>query len=99
MIPEAFSAPMCAKDLRGDLRFNESMASHNSWRAGGVADRFYLPADLEDLQVFIATQPMAEELLWIGLGSNLLVRDGGVRGTVICTCNRLKGIYPVPGGV
>lgn len=99
MILEAFNSPVFAKDLRGDLRFNESMASHNSWRAGGVADSFYLPADLEDLQVFIASRPITEEVLWIGLGSNLLVRDGGVRGTVICTCNRLKGISPDPGGL
>jgi UDP-N-acetylmuramate dehydrogenase len=66
------------------------MALHSSWRAGGRADRFFMPADLEDLRVFLKSLPPDEELLWIGLGSNLLVRDGGIRGTVICTCNRLK---------
>ena len=76
--------------VRGDLRFSESMADHNSWRAGGCADRFFLPADLEDLCDFLATLAEDEPLLWVGLGSNLLVRDGGVRGTVICTRNRLK---------
>ena len=76
--------------VRGDLRLNEPMAQHNSWRAGGVADRFFLPADLADLIEFLKTLPQDEPLFWVGLGSNLLVRDGGVRGTVICTRNRLK---------
>jgi UDP-N-acetylmuramate dehydrogenase len=76
--------------IRGVIRLNEPMAEHNSWRAGGLADRFFLPADLDDLAEFLKTLPAAEPLFWIGLGSNLLVRDGGVRGTVICTRNRLK---------
>lgn len=78
--------------LRGVLRYQESLGHHNSWRSGGVADRFYLPADLDDLVVFLKGLPAEEPLLWIGLGSNLLVRDGGFRGTVICTSNRLKGM-------
>ena len=76
--------------IRGELRYNEPMAAHNSWRAGGSADRFFMPADLEDLGVFLAALPPDEPLVWVGLGSNLLVRDGGIRGTVICTRNRLK---------
>jgi UDP-N-acetylmuramate dehydrogenase len=73
---------MCAA-LRGDLKFNEPMAAHTSWRAGGPADRCYRPADLQDLQQFLGTLAPDEPLYWIGLGSNLLVRDGGLRGTVI----------------
>jgi len=69
--------------LRGELKFNESLSGYTSWRVGGPADRCYRPADLEDLQVFLASLPEDEPLEWIGLGSNLLVRDGGVRGTVI----------------
>jgi UDP-N-acetylmuramate dehydrogenase len=69
--------------LRGKLTFNEPMAAHTSWRVGGPADRCYRPADLEDLQQFLAGLPANEDLVWIGLGSNLLVRDGGIRGTVI----------------
>ena len=76
--------------LRGVLSLEESLAGHNSWRAGGVAERFYLPLDLEDLREFLSRLPPEEPLLWLGLGSNLLVRDGGVAGTVICTLNRLK---------
>ncbi len=76
--------------LQGRLLTNESMVSHNSWRAGGKADRFYLPENLEDLCRFLKRLPEEEPLLWLGLGSNLLIRDGGIRGTVLCTLNRLK---------
>lgn len=71
---------------------NESMASHNSWRAGGAARRYYRPADSEDLCAFIADLPADEPILWLGLGSNLLVRDGGWPGTVIATTGRVGGI-------
>lgn len=60
------------------------MARHTSWRVGGPADRLYVPADRQDLLAFIATLPVDEPLTWIGLGSNVLVRDGGLRGTVLC---------------
>lgn len=86
-------------DWRGDLLVRESMAAHNSWRVGGFADRFYLPADLQDLARFLRTLPRDEPLLWLGLGSNLLVRDGGIRGTVICTLNRLREIRCLSEGV
>ncbi len=71
--------------LRGALRRDESMARHSSWRAGGRAERLYLPADLEDLAAFLRQLPPDEPLLFVGLGSNLLVRDGGLRGTVVLT--------------
>jgi UDP-N-acetylmuramate dehydrogenase len=69
--------------LRGELRLGEPMARHASWRAGGAAARGYLPADLEDLAAFLQQLPQHEPLLFVGLGSNLLVRDGGYRGTVV----------------
>ncbi len=69
--------------LRGELRHNEPMAAHTSWRVGGPAEHWYRPADLEDLRRFLAGLAANEPLLWVGLGSNLLVRDGGIRGTVI----------------
>ncbi|MGH8689377.1 MAG: UDP-N-acetylmuramate dehydrogenase [Burkholderiales bacterium] len=71
--------------LRGQLRAREPMARHVSWRAGGPAARFYAPADLEDLSGFLAQLPPAEPLLFVGLGSNLLVRDSGFAGTVVLT--------------
>jgi UDP-N-acetylmuramate dehydrogenase len=69
--------------LRGALLADEPMSRHTSWRVGGPADRYFEPADREDLAGFIRSLPQGEPILWIGLGSNLLVRDGGVRGTVI----------------
>lgn len=90
MSAQAGTRDLSAPNIRGELRFDEPMAAHNSWRAGGRADRFFLPADVEDVLAFLKTLPVDEPLLWVGLGSNLLVRDGGVRGTVICTRNRLK---------
>lgn len=77
-------------EARGILRYQEPMARHSSWRAGGSADRFYVPADVEDLVAFVQGLPPDEPLLWVGLGSNLLVRDGGFRGTVICTAGALE---------
>ena len=61
------------------------MAEHTSWHAGGPADLFFTPRDARDLAEFVRRLPKELPLLWIGLGSNLLVRDGGIRGAVICT--------------
>ena len=69
--------------LRGQLRQDEPMSRHVSWRTGGTTDRFYAPADVHDLGAFLRQLPEDEPLLFVGLGSNLLVRDGGWRGTVV----------------
>lgn len=79
--PPAFPRPSAA--LRGELKRNESMARHVTWRAGGIVDWAYTPADLADLQTFLRTRAANEHLYFVGLGSNLLVRDGGWRGTVV----------------
>ncbi len=76
--------------LRGKLLHNEPLAKYTSWRVGGPADRFYRPADREDLKRLLVTLPADEPLFWMGLGSNLLVRDGGFRGTVIHTAQCLN---------
>ena len=81
--------------IRGALRENEPMGRHTSWRAGGCAQRFFEPADVADLIAFMRQLPAAETAVWLGLGSNLLVRDGGVRATVIQTrtaLNELVGL-------
>jgi UDP-N-acetylmuramate dehydrogenase len=70
---------------RGELRSNEPLARHTSWRVGGPARHFYRPLDLQDLCAFLQALDPQEPLLWLGLGSNLLVRDGGFPGTVIQT--------------
>jgi UDP-N-acetylmuramate dehydrogenase len=78
--------------LRGTLKAGESMARHVSWRAGGRAARYYAPADLEDLQGFLAQLPPEEPILFVGLGSNLLVRDAGYAGTVVML--HAAGLHP-----
>ncbi len=78
--------------LRGTLLHDESMARHTSWRVGGPARRFYRPADATDLQALLQRLPEDEPLWWLGLGSNLLVRDGGLPGTVIATAGALNGL-------
>jgi UDP-N-acetylmuramate dehydrogenase len=89
-------------NLRGELRIREPMGRHVSWRAGGPADRYYRPADAADLAEFLRRLPPDEPILWLGLGSNLLVRDGGFRGTVIALHGVLDRIEPLasdaPGG-
>jgi UDP-N-acetylmuramate dehydrogenase len=75
---------------RGKLLFDEPMSRHTSWRLGGPADRYYIPADLDDLRCYLAALDDEAEILWVGLGSNLLVRDGGIRGHVIAPLNALK---------
>ncbi|MEO8304133.1 MAG: UDP-N-acetylmuramate dehydrogenase [Betaproteobacteria bacterium] len=69
--------------LRGTLSRDLPLARYTSWRCGGAGERVYVPADRDDLAAFIARLPAGEPLTAIGLGSNLLVRDGGVRGTVV----------------
>jgi UDP-N-acetylmuramate dehydrogenase len=69
--------------LRGRWLPDEPMAKHVSWRAGGRARQAYVPADLDDLARMLQGLPAGEPVLFVGLGSNLLVRDGGYRGTVV----------------
>jgi UDP-N-acetylmuramate dehydrogenase len=64
---------------------NEPMSRHTSWHVGGPADLFFRPLDEADLSAFLRSLDADIPLLWIGLGSNLLVRDGGIRGAVIET--------------
>lgn len=79
--------------IAGTLRVNEPLSSYTSWRVGGPAERFYLPAGSDDLTAYLTGLSEGEPLFWLGLGSNLLVRDGGIRGTVICTKGRLKQMH------
>ena len=81
-----------AVGLRGELRLEEPLSRHTSWRVGGRARRFYRPADAADLAAFLCSLEPAEPLLWLGLGSNLLVDDSGFPGTVIHTQGRLGNL-------
>ena len=80
---------MGERQWRGELRADEPMAGHVSWRAGGRAACAYFPVDLDDLALFLKSLRHDEPLLFVGLGSNLLVRDGGFEGTVVFTRDAL----------
>ena len=73
-----------------DVLHAEPMARHTSWRVGGPADVFFKPSNRGELQAFLAAQPKERPIHWVGLGSNLLVRDGGIRGAVIATSGLAK---------
>ncbi|MBI1175603.1 MAG: UDP-N-acetylmuramate dehydrogenase [Sideroxydans sp.] len=94
-----------AEGLRGTLRHDVDMSRHTSWRAGGRAERVYQPADLADLALFMRGLPAGEPMYAVGLGSNLLVRDGGLRGTVLllhAALNELRfedGLIYVQAGI
>lgn len=74
---------MTQVEAKSQLLKNEPLARYTSWRVGGAADRVFVAENLGELQAFMRTLDHAEPVYFIGLGSNLLVRDGGVRGTVI----------------
>lgn len=82
----------------GELRRDESMARHTSWRVGGPADVWFRPASRDDLCAFLAQLDPATPVFWMGLGSNLLVRDGGIRGVVLSTARALGGLHRLDDG-
>ena len=84
--------PASTNNWNGRLLTNEPMAKHTSWRVGGPADYFYQPTSIDDLAVFLRESDPSLPLTWLGLGSNLLVRDGGIRGIVIHVLNGLNNI-------
>ena len=75
--------------LAGKLLQNEPMSQHTSWRVGGLADQLYIPVDLADLRAFLQQVGDQQPIHFVGLGSNLLVRDGGLRATVVSMHNVL----------
>ena len=89
------AAQRLGASLRGTLRFNEPMSKHTSWRVGGPAEQFFVPADRDDLALFLSGLDADTPVTWIGLGSNLLVRDGGLRGAVIITHKALAAIRKI----
>jgi UDP-N-acetylmuramate dehydrogenase len=83
------------KNLRGQLLENVSLAEYSSWQVGGKVDRLYKPADIDDLINFIKQVPLQESLIFLGLGSNTLIRDGGIQGTVVITQGALKKLKSI----
>lgn len=84
---------------QGKLIKNASLADYNSWRTGGVADYLYQPKDLQDLSNFISQVPDSMSITWLGLGSNSLIRDGGIRGVVILTLGGLNQLTTLAQGM
>jgi UDP-N-acetylmuramate dehydrogenase len=82
-----------AHNLTGQLLVNEPLARYTSWRVGGNASQLYIPANLDDLRAFLSGLAVDEPIYFLGLGSNLLVRDGGVHGTVILMHNVLTDMH------
>lgn len=81
--------------VQGELRYNEPMSSHTSWRAGGPAETFFLPASIEDLSSFLIELDQDTPIFWHGVGTNLLVRDGGLPGVVISATKMLRHLEQV----
>jgi UDP-N-acetylmuramate dehydrogenase len=83
-----------ARDLtvQGEIRYNEPMSRHTSWRAGGPAEVFFVPASIDDLASFLVDLDAEVPLFWHGVGSNLLVRDGGLRGVVVSATRILRDL-------
>lgn len=84
--------PKMLNQLRGQLLPNQPLAEYTSWRVGGPADYVYIPADIDDLATFFQQLSADIPVLWLGLGSNVLIRDGGVPGVVIITQGALNQI-------
>lgn len=90
--------PKMSEPMDG-IRRNEPMSKHTTWRVGGPADVYYSPRCRDDLLKFVRSLDADTPVYWIGLGSNLLVRDGGIRGVVIATGQALNGLRNLGGGV
>jgi UDP-N-acetylmuramate dehydrogenase len=84
--------PNITPEFMARVRWHEPMSIHTSWRAGGPADMFFVPRDIEDLASFLRALPADVPVYWVGLGSNLLVRDGGIRGVVVATAGAFTRI-------
>ncbi len=97
--PGAEGAPMMASaqdlSVKGEIRYDEPMGRHTSWRAGGPAEMFFVPASIEDLSEFLQALDRDTPIFWHGVGSNLLVRDGGIPGVVISASKILRNLERV----
>ena len=85
--------------MRGTLTPGRPMGELTWLRVGGPADWFFQPADLEDLRAFLAALDPAVPVFVMGVGSNLIVRDGGVRGVVIRLGRGFNGIEAGAGSL
>ncbi|MGA1730811.1 MAG: UDP-N-acetylmuramate dehydrogenase [Steroidobacteraceae bacterium] len=89
------SLPLIPPGFEGRVRREEPMSRHTSWHVGGPADLWFEPRDLKDLQQFLRALDPAIPVTFVGLGSNLLVRDAGIRGAVVCVHRALDELERV----
>ena len=80
------------KMLKGRLRENVSLKDYNTWKIGGKAEYFYEPSDIKDLKLFLELLKNTP-VTFLGNGSNVLIRDGGINGCVICLKNTLNNYF------
>jgi len=78
---------------------NEPMSRHTSWRVGGPAEVYFQPGSRDELIEYLRELDPQTKVHWVGLGSNLLVRDGGVRGVVLNTSRALSQVSRLDGGL
>lgn len=83
----SFSPP----GLRGQIQLKANLAPYTWFRVGGPADLFFLPADVEDLRLFLKALPKHIPVTVLGVGSNLIVRDGGLEGAAIRLAGKAFG--------
>lgn len=81
-----------AKQLPGSFAEDFPLSKFTSWRVGGPAEYVYRPTTIEDCQRLLGMIPTAIPVTWLGLGSNTLIRDGGIAGVVIITQGRLSNV-------
>ena len=89
---------MVKSSTNSAISYAEPLSHHTTWRVGGPADVFFTPTDIPALSQFLGGYDVGS-LTWIGLGSNVLVRDGGIRGAVIATAGGLPMLEVRPEGV
>ena len=75
---------------KNNYYYNELLSNHTSWKVGGPAEIFFTPENRSELSKFLESND--KDITWIGNGTNVLVRDGGVRGVVISIKKSLVGI-------
>ena len=83
------------KQQRGEVRLNEPLSKYTSWRVGGPAESFFIPSSLEDLSAFLRDLHKDIPVFWLGVGTNLLVREGGIRGVVISATRILRDLEKI----
>jgi len=83
--------------INGNILCNEPMSKHTTWKVGGPAKIYYQPENSVDLQAFLKVFNGSFPIIWLGLGSNVLVRDGGINGIVINALGCMNEIEFVGG--